>query len=151
MRFQSIATIVIGLLMASAILAQKSEFPDGLRGFASSLSFQHDGKEYKYELDTDSIKDTPSWKVSDGEPPLTVVRAVEIGKTQLAKFIKRTDGWDVDTIQLHQADREKWYYEIHFSCIEVGCSSKAAGGFTILVKFDGVPLEPKVTKAPKIS
>jgi hypothetical protein len=152
MRFQSIATILIGLLLASAVLAQaKNEFPDGLRGFSMSSSFQHDGKEYRYELNTDDVKDTPSWDLSDGEPPLSVVRAVEIGKFQLKKLIKRTGGWDVDVIKLHQADRKKWYYEIHFTCIEIGCSAKAMGGFTILIKFDGVPVEPKVTKAPKRS
>lgn len=136
--------------MTSTVLSQaKSEFPDGLRGFSMSSSFQHDGKEYRYELDTDAIKGTPSWDLADGSPPLSIVRAVEIGKNQLKKFIKKTDGWGVDFVNLHQADLKKWYYEIHFTCIEIGCSQKAIGGFTVLVKFDGVPVEPKVTKTQK--
>ncbi|MBK7933962.1 MAG: hypothetical protein IPK01_10775 [Acidobacteria bacterium] len=152
MRFQSILTILVCLFATSFVLAQaNSEFPDGLRGFSMSSSFQFDGKEYRYELNTDAIKDTPSWNVSDGEPPLPIVRAVDIAKAQLKKLIKKTKGWDVDFVNLHQADRKKWYYEIHFTCIEIGCSDKATGGFTILVKLDGSPVEPKVTKVPNRS
>lgn len=150
MRFQSIAIVLLGFLITSAVLGQsKTESPNGLRGFSTSVSFQHDGKEYRYTLDSDAIKDTPSWAISDGEPPLSVVRAAEKGKLQLKKLIIDTGGWDIQYIQLQQADRKKWFYEIHFTCIEIGCSDKAAGGFTVLIKLDGVPVEPKVTKAPK--
>jgi hypothetical protein len=142
-------TTIVLTLNAIALAQDSSECPKGLRGFSMGSSFQFDGKEYRYELDTDAIKDTPSWDISESDPPLSVPRAVEIGKIQLEKLIKNTKGWDVDVVSLHQADRRKWYYNIHFSCMEPGCSDKVLGGFTILVKMDGVPVEPKIAPVPK--
>ena len=146
-RSRAVATLLFCFIAAPSARGQVAdEIPNGLRGSVTNMSFQHDGKEYRYHITTDDVKDTPSWDVSTGEPPLSFVRAVEIGKVQLNKLTKATIPWDVDFVKLIQADRKKWYYEIHFNCLERGCPDTTFGGFPILVKMDGTPVDPKVTK-----
>lgn len=149
MKLKSVFLTAIVLAMSAITMAQDSpRYPNGLRGFSMTSTFQFDGKEYTYQLSTEAIKDDPSWNVSDGDPPLSVFNAVEIGKIQLKKLIKKTKGWNVDAVSLHEADTGKWYYDIHFRCIESGCLDKAAGGFTILLRMDGSAVEPKITPVP---
>lgn len=151
MKFKFIVLSVVLLLsLLQFAQAQTNESEQTkLRGFAMGQTFQYDGREYKYELATDDVKDTPSWNSSSGEPPLSLPNALTVARNNLKRFIKNTDGWNVKSINLSEVDTQKWIYIVSFSCYKRECIEKTNYSFDIIVKMDGSIVEPEIKAKEK--
>lgn len=101
------------------------------------------GDTFAYNYTEADFANTPSWKAEDGEPPISISRAVQIGKINLPRFVEHSDSWKVSRISLMNVIDDKWYYNIVFRCSGVNCRELETRNFPILVKMDGTILEPK--------
>ncbi len=131
--FVSIVTIcVFGLTIA----AQTD------RGSKASGSVRGETFSYKY-TDRD-FAETPSWTAEDGDPPLSVARAIQTARINLPRFVESSENWKIRRIHLQSLNNDKWFYNIAFTCSsEPVCRELPTRQFTILVKMDGSILEPK--------
>jgi hypothetical protein len=97
------------------------------------------------------LKDTSSWNPEKEEAPISLRQAIEIGRTNLKRFVpKANDKWDVLKVQLHRIgwDKDKWIYQVEFNCFLAKCEDDS-DSFTIWVKLDGTIVEPEIKLADK--
>jgi len=98
---------------------------------------------YAYHLFEHDFANTPSWKQDEGEPPLSIGRAIKIARENLPRFVKSAESWKVDMVTLKDVIKDKWYYRIDFLCRSVECREARERHFMAIVKMDGTILEPK--------
>jgi hypothetical protein len=123
-----------------------------LRGFAMSQNFQAEGRKYSYGLATSDVENTPSWNPSREDPPLPLRSALSIAQANIGRYVKDVSDWEVDEVSLKQMDIEKWIYEIAFACKKRECIEKGyLGSIPILIKMDGMAVEPKLEADEKRS
>lgn len=116
----------------------------------SATSFYED-KAFHYDISEKDVEDTPSWNPSDESMPLSPRSAIEIGRTNLARFVtKGLDLFDVQEIQMTRFPLDKWLFVIHFDCWGLKCGEDGHAGFTIYVKMDGTIVEPRVSLEPTV-
>jgi len=101
------------------------------------------GGSWAYKLTDRDFADTPSWNQDEGEPPLSVSRAVKVARENLPRFVKNAESWKMRMVTLQSMGEEKWYYRIHFFCSGAACREIEDRVFTAIVKFDGTIVEPK--------
>lgn len=101
------------------------------------------GDSYAYKLTDQDFVNTPSWNQNEGEPPLSVSRAVKIARENLPRFVKSAETWKMRMVTLQSMGEEKWYYRIHFFCSGAVCREIEDRSFTAIVKMDGAIVEPK--------
>jgi hypothetical protein len=102
------------------------------------------GETYSYKFTEADFADTPSWKAEDGnEPPVSISRAVQIGKINLPRFVENSEKWKLDHIILTNLHNDIWFYRISYECFGGICSELKTRQFTFVVKMDGTILEPK--------
>lgn len=101
------------------------------------------GTNYVYNYTEKDFAETPSWKVEEGEPPVSVARAVQIARTNLPRFVENAEKFKINGAWLQLANNDKWFYKIKFFCIGAGCRNLPTREFAIIVKMDGSILEPK--------
>jgi hypothetical protein len=98
---------------------------------------------YAYHLFDHDFANTPSWNQDEGEPPLSVGRAIKIAREHLPRFVKGAESWKVDMVTLKDVIKDKWYYRIDFLCRGVECREAKERHFMAIVKMDGTIVEPK--------
>jgi hypothetical protein len=134
----------IWLLIISAILLLALSFSTlAQTKSGSKISGGIRGDTFAYNYTEADFADTPSWKVENGEPPISISRAVQIGKINLPRFVESSENWKVRRINLFNVTDDKWFYNIMFTCSGVICRELKTRDFPILVKMDGTILEPK--------
>ncbi len=106
-----------------------------------STGFRGDG--YAYKLTDRDFANTPSWNQDEGEPPLSVSRAVKVARENLPRFVKNAESWKMRMVMLQSIGEDKWYYRIHFLCFGVVCREIEERSFMAIVKMDGTIVEPK--------
>jgi len=106
-----------------------------------SASFR--GDSYAYKLTDQDFANTPSWNQDEGEPPLSVSRAIKVARENLSRFVKNAETWKMRIVTLQSLGEDKWYYRIIFSCSGVACREEGDRAFTAIVKMDGTLIEPK--------
>jgi len=106
-----------------------------------SSSFR--GETYSYKLSDRDFANTPSWKIEDGEPPLSIQRAGEIARQSLPRFVQSAELWKIRRINLTNMTDDKWYYAIYFNCFGTQCRNLPERSFMSIVKMDGTIIEPK--------
>ena len=134
-----LCTVVFGIACASSAYGQS----------ISGSSFRN-GYRYNYEINDDTLKNTPSWDPEKGEPPVSFRRAMEIGWTNLGKEVpKPHDRWHLSKLTLHRIgwSENKWIYEAEFQCLALKdelCDDPSS--FDFWIKLDGTVIEP--TRVP---
>ena len=102
------------------------------------------GESYAYKLTDQDFANTPSWNPEEGEPPLSVSRAVKVARETLPRFVKSAETWKMQQVILQSMGDDKWYYRIRFIClVGVACREIEDRSFTAIVKMDGAIVEPK--------
>lgn len=102
------------------------------------------GSGYSYRLTDRDFADTPSWNQDEGEPPLSISRAVKIARESLPRFVKNAESWKMRMVMLQSiGGAEKWYYRIHFLCFGAACREVEERSFMSIVKMDGTVVVPK--------
>lgn len=102
------------------------------------------GETYSYKYTKDDFTETPSWNGEDGEPPLSMSRAVAISRANLPRFVTSAENFKMQHIMLKQTGNDKWAYMISFNCMSSDvCRELPTRQFLIIVKMDGTILEPK--------
>jgi hypothetical protein len=115
----------------------------------------HNGYTYSYEIDDDTVKNTPSWNPEKEDAPLSFRKAIDIARANLKRFApKADDKWEVYKVQLQRIGtnfpvrkNDKWIYEVEFYCFLGKCDVNDS--FTFYVKLDGTIVEPEVTSDEK--
>ena len=98
---------------------------------------------YAYQLFEHDFVNTPSWNKDEGEPPLSVGRAIKIAREHLPRFVKDAASWKVDMVTLKDVVTDKWFYRIDFLCRSAVCREAKERHFMAIVKMDGTIVEPK--------
>lgn len=98
---------------------------------------------YAYQLFEHDFANTPSWNQDEGEPPLSVGRAIKVAREHLPRFVKGAESWKVDMVTLKDVVADKWYYRIDFLCRGAVCREARERHFMAIVKMDGTIVEPK--------
>jgi hypothetical protein len=106
-----------------------------------SSGFSGDG--YAYKLTDLDFVNTPSWNEDEGEPPLSLARAVKIARENLPRFVKSAESWKMRAVMLQSMGEDKWFYRIHFVCSGAPCRELESRNFMAIVKLDGTVVEPK--------
>ncbi len=144
--FKTTILLAFLLLLANEVYGQNADSSIPKVGEGSmTTSFTFRGREYRYRLSSEDLKDAPTWNPTAGEPPLSVARATQIASDNFSMVDRGPGPWRIGTIILEELGNEKWYYSIKFICL--GC--KEIGGFTTLVTMDGSVVEPLVKKVKK--
>ena len=64
------------------------------------------GETYVYKYTEADFADTPSWKAEDdGQPPISISRAIQLGKINLPRFVESSENWKLRHIFL---DNFRW-------------------------------------------
>ena len=100
-------------------------------------------KSYAYKLTDQDFVNTPSWNQEEGEPPISVSRAIKIARENLPRFVKSAETWKMQMVTLQSMGEGKWYYRIFFFCSGAVCREIEDRSFTAIVKMDGTLVEPK--------
>lgn len=101
------------------------------------------GDSWAYKITDQDFANTPSWNQDEGEPPVSVSRAVKVARENLPRFVKSAESWKMRMVTLQSMGEEKWYYRIQFFCFGVVCREIEDRSFTSIVKMDGTIVEPK--------
>ena len=130
------------LLLSTSIVA----FSQSIK----SSSFRN-GYTYSYEIDDDTVKNTPSWNPEKEDAPLSFRQAIDIARANLKRFApKADDKWEVLEVKLQRIGTnypvrkdDKWIYSVEFHCLLGKC--EVTDSFTFYVKLDGTIVEPEIT------
>jgi hypothetical protein len=100
---------------------------------------------YTYKFNKQDFENTPLWNQEEGEPPLSVSRAIKIARENLPRFVKSAETWKIRVVTLQSIgeNENKWFYRIDFFCTGAVCQEVEDRIFTAIVKMDGTILEPK--------
>jgi len=101
------------------------------------------GESFAYKLSDQDFANTPSWNQEEGEPPLSISRAVKIARENLPRFVKSADVLKIRQVTLQSMGEDRWFYRIDFFCFGVHCREIEIRSFTAVVKMDGTIVEPK--------
>ena len=104
---------------------------------------------YAYNISANDLQNTPSWKPEQEDPPVSLRKALEIARKNLSRFVKKSNAFEVENINLIQMDGNKWLYDISFHCQKKECQDAAGSNFKFFIKMDGSIVEPKVRKEIK--
>lgn len=103
------------------------------------------GDRYSYKIYDEDFVNTPKWNLDEGEPPVSISRAIQIAKVNLSRFVEASDKFRVRSIQLREfSNSGKWYYSIRFFCRGRVCRNLDIRSFQILVKMNESVIEPKI-------
>ena len=99
-----------------------------------------DGTRVELIVDSALVEKTPAWHPGQGEPPLSLARAIEIGAAWGKDRYKRFDSVEIREISLRSmgcsALRDRWYYVVDFTPVMDG--NRMFGSFNwAAVLFDG--------------
>ncbi|CAN5570823.1 hypothetical protein BH10ACI1_BH10ACI1_22750 [soil metagenome] len=100
---------------------------------------------YTVKISKEDLKDTPSWNPEEEETaPLSLQKAIEIGRTNLKRIIPIADDkWRIWNISLEEMGENKWFYIIEFEPLTRLNGKHVKLG--IFIKMDGTIIEPTVT------
>jgi hypothetical protein len=128
--------LITFLLSANAIHAQKSTF---------GVNFNYGDNEISYKVSDFNFAKMPSWKPEQGEPPVSLQRALEIARANLPRFVNNPDDFKVKHIILSQLGEDKWFYDFSFDCQGNACLKNSGRYFKMMVTMNGEIVEPKIT------
>jgi hypothetical protein len=125
------------LLSSNSVTAQTS---------TTTTIFSYGENEVSYKYTDLDFLNTPSWKPEEGEPPVSLQRAMAVARTNLQRFVKNAGDLKVKNLVLHAFGKDNWLYDISFDCSTEECKKSVSGQlFMIYVKMDGLIIEPKIT------
>ena len=101
---------------------------------------------YSYKISKSDLPDTPAWNPEQEAAPVSIRKALEIARSNLGRFVKESQAWDLEDMELKQLDKGKWLYSIFFTCWNKKCVSDYGSDFHIFVKMDGSIIEPVVKR-----
>lgn len=103
------------------------------------------GGNFSYKLYDETFTDTPVWNPENGEPQISISRAIQIAKANLPRFVESSEKFTIRDIRLLQYKLSgKWFYVINFLCMGTECRNTKVRNFQILVKMDESIIEPKI-------
>lgn len=111
---------------------------------------KEDGTKVELILNSKQVAKTPAWRPGQGEPPLSVARAIQLGSTWAKGHYKRFDSVDVERISLQSFGecsnaQTHWYYVLEFTPVMDG--NRFFGSFNwAAVLFDGTVVGATETK-----
>lgn len=134
--FRAIILVVFAISFSSAFHGQtKTETTKS----SGSIS----GETYRYKYSNFDFAETPSWKSEEGEPPISVSRAVSVARSNLSRFVVGAEKFKLEHLLLMPAGNDKWFYKISFVSYDAPNGASLTRQFSIIVKMDGTLLEPK--------
>jgi hypothetical protein len=100
---------------------------------------------YSYKITNSDVPNTPAWNPEQEAAPVSVRDALRIARSDLGRFVKEPQAWDLEDMELRQLDAGKWLYSIFLTCWNKKCVRDYGRDFHIFVKMDGSTVEPVVT------
>jgi hypothetical protein len=141
MKIKCFLTPLFFLLVAFSLSVNTVQAQNSTLG----ASFSDGDNEISYKVSDLDLAKTPSWKPEQGEPPVSLQRALEIARANLPRFVKNADDFKVKHIILSALGEDKWFYDFSFDCQANECLKNSRRYFKIMVTMDGEIVEPKVT------
>ena len=97
------------------------------------------------------FKQAPKWFPGEGDPPLSISRAIEIADQWGQAAYRNFDSVQIDSVGLDQygcpGDTKYWYYLVRFRTIKDG--TPFFGGNFVAILFDGKLISPgRLADAP---
>jgi hypothetical protein len=111
------------------------------------------GPRTTWSVSNERMRAQKTWAPSDGAPPLSITKAVELGSTWLRSKHPEIKDFRADNIDLFSWQSLRgsaqgiWYYRIGFSPVVGGQILHGNyESFATVVLFDGFVVEPTITK-----
>lgn len=105
-----------------------------------------DGTEVGVFLTEAQMARAPEWSPGEGEPPLSVAKAVEVATKWARQTYTRYDDVRIESIGLNgygcRRARENWYYVVHFTPVIDGNRLYGGGNFAAVL-MDGTVVGPR--------
>lgn len=146
MRTRALMFTAILLTLFGAAFGQ-----DKLKDAGDFVSHGHTefrGRWYEYHFDSNDLRDSPKWNPEQGEPPISIAQAAKIAENNFGLFVADAEGWEVSSLRLTSAGKNRWYYYVTVSCMTTECLNGSARGFHILILLNGQVLQPKWVEPP---
>ena len=126
--------LIIVLLSAPAVFSQGS-YQD---------KFVNNEKEYSFRINGADLETTPTWNPEkESLVPLSVQKAIEIGRENLKRFIpKADDECNAKGIYLNELGKSKWFYSIRFYVFR---RKAFLNPICYPIKLDSTIIEPIIT------
>ncbi|MGH9970880.1 MAG: hypothetical protein ACREBG_24235 [Pyrinomonadaceae bacterium] len=133
LRFVVVAVALLLMLSATAIGQERMRFTRYVYGY-----------KYTFKVFDEDLQKLPSWNPEAEDVPISVRKAIDIGKINLERLIPQDhEKWVLNTITLSRIGKDNWLYEIEFQNDEL-LGSGPDWTFAIFVKMDGTIVEPEV-------
>ncbi len=104
-----------------------------------------DGKRIALKVSEEEIQAAPKWKISDGEPPLSVTQAYQAAMEWAKEKYKRYDSVKVWSLALKgyncSTHRDRWLYIVEFQPIIDGNHLYGSGNWAAIL-MDGKVIGP---------
>jgi len=132
--------LALGFLVVSSTQAQAQAMG---HGHGTTTTFVYNTLTFRYDVQDDDFKKSPTWNPETEESPLSTRKALDIARANLQRFVLDAEKFEIEKIDLERFEPHKWVFEITFHCWDNQCSDTVVS-FPIFVKLDGSIIEPKV-------
>ena len=125
------------LCLVAALLTAQAE---------STFTVEYGGKKYEFRIPEQDLLKTPAWAPDQDNPPLSVRRAIDIAKEEIAALLPNGKDWRLYEVTLRPLD-DHWVYLVQFlePLRPDGGGQQLSNGFQVVVLMDGVAVMPRIT------
>jgi len=129
--------LALGFLVVSSAQAQAQAMG---HGHGTTTTFVYNNLTFRYDVQDDDFKKSPTWNPETEESPLSTRKALDIARANLQRFVLDAEKFEIEKIDLERFEPHKWVFEITFHCWDNQCSDTVVS-FPIFVKLDGSIIE----------
>jgi len=146
------------LLVGFIIIAWLSQVGAGQKRYGESPATTEkytfttfwEGKTFYTEFSEKDVSGTPSWNPENGNPPISVSKALTESRAFLRKYFPDPVASEIESITYGRVGKDKWVYVIAFDLDrESARFGHSIASFKVILKMDGTFFEPKVTTSDK--
>ncbi len=154
MRTYSIIILILSLTSISVLADGKTSSPQKSPpsgGWTMSFYGDVSGQQYKTDLRSSDLTNTPTWSFQTENPPVSVGEGVQLATNGLTKILGSLKGWSRGDITLKEWPGGYWIYKIDFQGPIYSHSQSQSGlprfqsqsGLAVFVLMNGRVICPK--------
>jgi hypothetical protein len=104
------------------------------------------GKHYIVRVSPKDLKQSPSWKKDEENPPLSARKAIKLATKMKDSLVKDSKDfkWELQSAALEPAGNDKWLWIVCYQAVFSGASVSSVPHLRLAVLMDGKVVKPEV-------
>src|SRR5258705_11616448 len=99
--------LALGFLVVSSAQAQAQAMG---HGHGTTTAFVYNNLTFRYDLQDDDFKKSPTWNPETEESPLSTRKALDIARANLQRFVLDAEKFEIEKIDLERFEPHKWVF-----------------------------------------